>query len=1354
MHPSLIPIDHRRPRAIVRLRYAAIVAAVCLAAAPAVAWGQRPLAVRVQWGGGQPQAWTGRIVLIDEADPLTPQTFSWQTLSMEPDAAACVHEEAAALRIHQPRPIQQDGVELLVSDVGRRRLVVEVAPARSGQPAVTTEVALADLLTQPVQLPLDSDGNRLTVRPAPGEMLRVAITATETGEPLGICRPGDRIRCTVDPWLPVRGDGAATIELRMRLKVARESREIATETTMLAPRPADPAAAGAQPRAVPFEPVAFDVVLPSTEAAYDLELEAIERAGLRWSRAVATRTVQVVAVAEAPTPVVDDENEWRIVYELDPGSPKLHERLRRFPGSLPSMPLPSVPLPSLTRPTLPKLPNVTLPAVPLPNVPLPNVSLPNMSLPNVPMPSVSALVPRLSGLLAVGHSIVEPHRLGPMLRLPPADPVGGPSWEGIVIAGVQPGMPHAVEIDLPTDQEGLLAVTVLELDAAGATVQLRHAGGCDVRRDFAAAEPRLATHRFVFWPTTRNPLILLANPAATSSLTFGRVRVFAGPERLPAAPAIDGGGRRLHAFLEIPEFLSFGGAQRAERQGGRATTDWHAHLTGIRHSADLLRAQRAGGALVVVHGRGAAAWPSPLTRSAPRWDCGADETGLDAGPKDLLEAICRVYGREGLTLVPAVSCDAPLPALEQLLARDGALAAGIACVGRDGRPRRTSGGSTHYNILDERVQQAVMEVIAELAGRLQGEPAVDGVALVMPHDGWLHLPGVAWGLDDATFARFCRDVGAALPPDDAPERFASRAALVEGPLRERWLEWRAARVAEFHGRVADTLARSDDRLSLSIVPTTLFAEGEVARRFRPLLTEQAVEFDLAEIGLDPARSTAHRRVVFVTPWVHGGAGFAEQVRIATANRASAVLRGAATAARRGAVLVEQPRECSVKAAVPHGPFGAATPPAVCRFQAVAVGGESERGLAEALLAADAERIYDMTLFTAAAATPLAGRAAFESLPAVPLDAGISGRGGSQTLVVRSHRQADGTWLHVINPTAAPGRLVFTFDTVEPAAQAVAGRTRLPLRPTAGRANELTLDIDAWGMRTVWLGGDNRCQGVRLEHDEAVSAEAAARLALLRTRRATLEAPPPLDALDNPGFELGRGDAAGTDGTSGVNGWEVVDARRGTVRSIDGGVGGGRAIAFAAGKGLATLRSNPFPRPASGRLSVAAWLRIPPGATQPPLRMALEGVQEAGEFYRFATVGGAEGRRPLGGEWAQYVLQIDDLPERDLESLRVRFDLLSEGLVEIDEVRVFDLAFSEPQRVQLTRLLDGIDARLGAGDIAGSTLDLAGYWPRYLEAVVPAGGGAGAKASTSANGAATQKTNDRSGSAGRIRRWRQ
>ncbi|NBX29326.1 hypothetical protein EBR04_02560 [bacterium] len=67
---------------------------------------------------------------------------------------------------------------------------------------------------------------------------------------------------------------------------------------------------------------------------------------------------------------------------------------------------------------------------------------------------------------------------------------------------------------------------------------------------------------------------------------------------------------------------------------------------------------------------------------------------------------------------------------------------------------------------------------------------------------------------------------------------------------------------------------------------------------------------------------------------------------------------------------------------------------------------------------------------------------------------------------------------------------------------------------------------------------------------------------------------------------------------------------------------------------------------------------------------------------------------------------------------MRFDLLGPGGVEIDDVRLFDLAFEESQRVQLTRLLTVLEQRLAADDIGGCLVDLSRHWPRYLEAFVP------------------------------------
>jgi hypothetical protein len=465
------------------------------------------------------------------------------------------------------------------------------------------------------------------------------------------------------------------------------------------------------------------------------------------------------------------------------------------------------------------------------------------------------MVPRLSGLLAAGHSTVEVHALGPMLRLPPARSASEPAWEGIVIAGAQPGLPHLVEVEFPLDQRAVVGVTVLETDAAEASVEVRSSGGFEVTPPVATAAATAPTglgrHGFVFWPTSRNPLVVIANPSPHTPAVFGRVRVSAGPLRPPAKAASAAGRgltaaaghtRRVHAYVPTPDFSQFGAVERPATGVGRPFADWKTFLSGASHAAEWFSAQGAAGAMVVVYREGAAIWPSRLTRGAPRWDSGVTaEVGLDPVRKDLLGMLCRIHAREGLRLLPAVSFDAPLPAVETLLAGGGAEATGIASVGRDGKPKQTNGGrGYHYNLLDPRVQLAVEDIVRELAGRLQGAEAVDGLALVLPHDGWMHLPGTAWGLDDVTFSRFLTEVGGQEPATGG-ERFARRAALVEGPLREQWLEWRAESMARFHSRLAAVLAEHEPRWSLHVVPTSLFAEGELASRFRPSLAAEPAD---------------------------------------------------------------------------------------------------------------------------------------------------------------------------------------------------------------------------------------------------------------------------------------------------------------------------------------------------------------------------------------------------------------------------------------------------------------------------------------------------------------------------------
>jgi hypothetical protein len=1294
----------------------------------------RPVAIRVQWGGGQPRAWSGTVsVVADAAHAPLSMAPDWRTLCTEPDAAAMVHQRESALVVHQPRPIAIDGVEVVVPGVRGWRIVAAIGPAESGRPTATLDVRIEDVLLDPAQALLDDDGNRLSVKPAAGEHLRVSLDAAGSGGAGGVWRPGDRVRCTVHPLLPTRVGGTTPVELRMRLESAADGREITAQAVPLKPVPdAGSSAPPGSRQPLRFEPAVFDVALPGAEGVYEVALEAVERGGVRWSRPLATRRVQLPAVADEPPPR-PEAGEWRLVYELDPASPRLLERLRRLPGTG----LASVPLPRFTRPNLPlpKLPSVPMPQVPLPAMPLPSVS------------SIAAMVPRLSGLLAAGHSRVDVHPLGPMLRLPAVDAETASSWEGIVVAGAQPGVPHAVEIEFPTDQDATLAVNVLELDAANAMVQPRHAGGFAVRRGRHASEPvRIDVHRFVFWPTTRHPVVLISNAARGTSPLIARVRILAGPAGLPPAPLP--AGRRVHAFLPLPEFTSYGAVGRAGRDGGKPGVDWVTHLSGMGHSAELLAARGAAGAMVTVYTRGAALWPAVQTRQAPRWDSGAaGDLGLDAEPKDLLGLLCRLYGRAGLRIVPALSFDAPLPALEATLAAGGPAAIGIACVGRDGRPRRTGpNGVVHYNILDPRVQRGVEELVVELAGRIRESGAastVDGIALLMPHDGWLHLPGVDWGLDDVTFPRFLRDIGGAEDRVD-DGRFAARAALVEGPLRDRWLDWRAVQLAAFHASLADAIAERDDRLSLSIVPTTLLTAGEVADRFRPEFGPARPAGDvLREVGLDPVRAAAHRRIVFVTPSVRGGEGLSAESLVAAANGSPDVARAAAGAARRAAIVIEESRPVAVQDVLPHGPFGGAVAAAEFRMHPLATGAERGRAYADSLLAADAEAVFDMGLTLEA---PAVRSPALEVLAALPARRFSPVAGPSAPVAVRSLRADDATWVHVVNAAAAPVWVTVRAEGGSGAAVDAATQAPVSRAPDGG----LLVDVPAWGMRTLRIDGMAAVKSFAVRYDDALAATVAMRVEELDRRRATLESPAAVDVLDNPGFELGG--QAGDPSRPGpaVTGWELVEPRRGSLGLVAGfGQAGGRAAAFSSIHGLATLRSNPFPRPASGRVSVAAWLRIRADDPQPPLRMAIEGVRDDQEYYRFAAVGGLAGSRPLTGEWSQFVLQVDDLPDTGLDSLRVRFDLLGPGTVEIDDVRVFELAFDETQRAQLARTIAALEQRLRSGDVGGCLRDLEGHWPRFLEAYVAAVPPAVEPANA---GGAVPAAAERTGLLENVRRW--
>ncbi len=1237
-----------------------------------------PLTLRVGWGGGRHRRWTAAIRILDRAGAAV-GPVGWRTLATDSTAAPRVFVRDGVLVAHRAEEGAADEIEIEVADDPAARIAVRLVPDGREDQAYDFECTVGEVILGEFSQPVDGEANRLTIRRAPGDEIRVAIDGGH------VHLPGETVRLRLHPLLPPRDGGNATYELRVRVREGADGSDTYSHTWLLheaRARPGDRADAPPQR----FEPISIEVPMPAREGAWDVAMEVFERGGLRWARPLASRVVQVAAVSASPQRQ-QPEGEWRTLYELDPTSPKLMERLRRLPvvgrgaaGSLPHVPLPMV--------SMPKMP---LPSVPLPSVPVPK------------LPSVGTVVPRLTGLLAAGHSMLESHPAGAVFRLPPARSEQEPSWEAIHLSGAAAGAPHRLEIRLPAADRQTVAVTVLE--QVGGTVIATFQGGFAV--EGAPGSAAWETHACTFWPRSRTPLVVIGNASLARPVSFGTVRVLVGPARLRSLPIVTRppGSRTVWGVIDASGLAGFGGPLRVEPTSGRAVADWRTLLGAARTSAEWFAAQGAAGAMITVASAG-----SPTCGGAMR----PIDAALDVGADDAIEVLCRVYGRQGLGIVPAIRCAGPLESLENAFAPGAPAPVGLVCLGRDGRPPRGDAlrGTPRYNILDPRVQAAVGSLVTDLASRVAGHAAVDGIALELPHDGWFHLPGVAWGLDDATFARFLADTPpaaarvAAAGPEAASadqRRYALRAALVEGDLREAWLEWRSGVVAEFVGRLAASVAAAAPSRGLSLVPTTLFTDGDLAARFRSGFAVEDPTGDLCrEIGLDPARLTAREGVVWVSPHVHVATDdLVEGEAIRAANRSAAA--AAPSARSRAAMLVEIPSAIDLGGVLAQGPFAATATADMTRFHAVRTGADRDRAFAEVFAAGDCVRVYDGSLaWRAVDGADLTRARMLESLPATRLE---KAPGVPEPLVVRIGATGGDAGVQVTNASALHCRLLFAAGANE------AGASGGPAGVAAANAGGVVLDLGPWQSRALGGIAAADLRGLRVAFDPELPDRVDRELARLRARRAALEMPAVLPILDNPSFEH-------PENTGAVPGWELLEANRGRLRIVPGAPSGaGRALEFGSDNGLATLRSNPFTPPRTGRISVAMWLRVDPGQSPPPLRIAVEGVERGREYYRFAPVGMGPGARPLSAEWAQYVLQIDDLPTRGLETMRVRLDLLAGGAVQLDEVRVFDLAFDEAERSRLSRALSGVEMHRAAGDLGAAAVALDGSWARSLDAFV-------------------------------------
>ena len=155
----------------------------------------------------------------------------------------------------------------------------------------------------------------------------------------------------------------------------------------------------------------------------------------------------------------------------------------------------------------------------------------------------------------------------------------------------------------------------------------------------------------------------------------------------------------------------------ASLNGVKGTDDLQSFYESATRIADYTHEGGFNSAVVTVLADGSSIFPNSRLSLTPRYDpgCAADRCQENDG----LELLLQVFDREGLTLIPAIEFATPIPELEELRRAGDSQSTGIELVGPDGQTwlqsvGTRSGSAPYYNILNPRVQQAMLGVVREL----------------------------------------------------------------------------------------------------------------------------------------------------------------------------------------------------------------------------------------------------------------------------------------------------------------------------------------------------------------------------------------------------------------------------------------------------------------------------------------------------------------------------------------------------------------------------------------------------------------------------------------------------------------
>ena len=1180
-----------------------------------------------------------------------------RVLGLEADQTGAFVRKGRGHLLVQPRMAHRyAGIEVRLSGADDAILRVALTPDRDSQAASEYEIAIGALKRSDQQVELDDKQNVLRISRAPGDDLQVRFERDSM-----VFGSNELFRFD---FLAKRVNAKPNSTLRVVFDIVPSVRD-RTDVTDFWLQDDNVVWSQTENMQLDGESTSqlmerVETRLPEEEGAYVLRIRAFPKRGLSvgfaQQKPVAERHVQFIVIDER-SPRVYGGGDATLVTEFNPADPRWYERLTQLPQ----------------------------------------------------------------------WRLLPTKRRGPWFDEPPQSwdekeqswtQLGRDGWIAYSLPVSRPGLPHALELQLPAKQQSI-GVSILEPNALGelSPVSLDSGvivGDPDLELPNVSVPTDPIVHRLVFWPRTSSPVVLITNQqSGRGPVSFGRIRLEVYKRGLPTERPHSAGGRERFAYLHR-QLVKHIFLAPDVRNGDEhfSVDDWNTFYQATRRLVEYLRYAGYDGVVLPAVSDGSALYPSSLLNPTPKHDRGVfSSLGSDPVRKDILEMMFRVFDREGLVLIPSMEFSSPLASLEQETVASYPEVTGIELTSIDGRRwydlvPHYRGAAPYYNPLDPRVRSAILALTQEITNRYIDHPSYGGVQLNLTERTYTHLPDVDWGADTNTleaFSLFLKEQGEELSVAELKARLANAIELresQESSLMATWLSWRAEQLTKFYRDISGFVTRSDNhRLYLS---TSQLAQSEPwKRRLRPALPRQAnVEDAMLDLGLDTDAISQLPRVVLmrperVAPLDELGT---QGVNLEVAGRDAS--RSFATGALSVSQFHHETQELRLESFDRHGPFGGGS--YTLLWSHLGHGGAAARRQFARSLA----RHDDQVIFAGGRGLVMGQEDAlrsyfevFRSLPSVPFQ--TLPFAAATPVTVRLATFANQSYVYLVNDSPWPVDISLEWDADGLASAQSLGKHELhSLGEQAG-----SVLIEPYGLAGLRFNQPTvRLLACRSQVPPEVSAHLRYQLNLVTSRVDQVMKSSPVDLIRNASFEEPI-QQPGSD-------W-FVESTPGSLATVEklGTAPHGRSALRIDSQGTSVLvSSHTFSAPKTGRLHVSFRARC-----TSPKPLELEMSLRSNRPYRPAQTFVIQPGNP---EFVEFSKSFNDLPNDPNLLLRLTLQARGEGTIWIDDIKSFDKSFEKNEQHALDRLLQVAHHQFNNGDLAGCYETLGGYWPRFLLRHVP------------------------------------